>query len=88
MQQECTQSHLQHCLIEAKVLYIPSGVHKDKGVEWEMVAAIFEVSISLAGTTMVACYLAELQLPTDESHRIRNTGQKIPLGLSGLWVVT
>ena len=34
-------------------------------------------SISLAGPTIVACYLAELRLPTDESHC---------LGLSGGWV--
>ena len=33
---------------------------------------------------MVACYLAELRLPTDES---RNKGGKLPLGLSGQWVV-
>ena len=40
-------------------------------------------SISLAGPTIVACYLEELRLPTDESHRIRNKGRKVPLGLSG-----
>ena len=44
-------------------------------------------AISLAGPTMVACYLAELQLPTDESHHIRNKGRKVSLGLSGLWMV-
>ena len=35
------------------------------------------LSISLAGTTMVACYLAKLQLPTDESHCIRNREWKV-----------
>ena len=44
-------------------------------------------SISLAGLTMVACYLAELQLPTDESQRIRNKGRQVPLGSSGRWVL-
>ena len=44
-------------------------------------------AISLAGPTVVACYLAELWLPTDESHHIRNKGRKVPLGLSGRWVV-
>ena len=38
-------------------------------------------------TGIVASYLAELRLPTDESHCIRNKGQKVPLGLSGPWVV-
>ena len=28
---------------------------------------------------MVAWYLAELRLPTDESHCIRNQGRKVPL---------
>ena len=36
---------------------------------------------------MVACYLAELRFPTDESHHVRNKEQKVPLGLSGRWVV-
>ena len=45
--------------------------------------------ISLAGPTIVACYLAELRLPTDESHCtcIRTKGRKVPLGLSGQWMV-
>ena len=32
----------------------------------------------LAGSTMVACYLAELWSPTDESHPIRSKGRKVP----------
>ena len=36
---------------------------------------------------MVASYLAESQLPTDELHRVTKKGRNIPLGLSGLWVV-
>ena len=39
--------------------------------------------ISLADPTMIAGYLAELQLPTDEFHHIRNKRRKVPLGLSG-----
>ena len=31
---------------------------------------------------MVACYLAESRLPTDESHRLRNKRRKVPLGFS------
>ena len=36
---------------------------------------------------MVACYRAESRLLTDESHCIKNKGQKVLFVLSGQWVV-